>query len=48
MEYIGEENYQQLKKSAGSRCLMILEGLDEISVDHRQNDRFLMRLVIKE
>ena len=33
MEHIGEENYQQMKKSAGSKCLIILEGLDEISVD---------------
>ena len=45
MEHIGEENYQQMKKSAGSKCLIILEGLDEISVDHRKNDPFLLRLI---
>ena len=45
MEHIGEENYQQMKKSAGSRCLIILEGLDEMSVDRRQNDPFLVRLI---
>ena len=45
MEYIGEENYQQLKKSAGRRCLIILEGLDEIAVDRRQSDPFLLCLV---
>ena len=44
---MGKENYQQMKKVAGSRCLIILEGLDEISIDHRQNDPFLLR-VIKE
>ena len=42
---IGKENYQQMKKSAGSRCLIILEGLDEMSVDCRQNDPFLVRLI---
>ena len=26
IEFIGEEAYQQLKKSAGNRCLIILEG----------------------
>ena len=42
---IGKENYQQLKKSAGRRCLIILEGFDELSVEHRQNDPFLIRLI---
>ena len=42
---MGKENYQQMKKSAGSRCLIILEGLDEMSVDRRQNDPFLARLI---
>ena len=45
MEYIGEENYQQMKKSAGSKCLIILEGLDEMTLDRRQNDPFLVRLI---
>ena len=45
MMYIGEENYKQLKKSAGSRCLIILEGFDEITVDCRQNDPFLFGLI---
>ena len=45
MEHIGEENYQQMKKSAGSRCLIILEGFDELAIDRRQNDRFLLRLI---
>ena len=42
---IGKENYQQMKKSAGSRCLIILEGLDEMEVDRRQSDPFLIRLI---
>ena len=42
---IGEENYQLLEKSAGRRCLIILEGLDELSSDHQQNDPFLRGLV---
>ena len=44
---IGEENYQLLEKSAGKRCLIILEGFDEMAVDHRQNDPFLICLVKK-
>ena len=42
---MGKENYQQMKKSAGSRCLIVLEGLDEMAVTHRQNDPFLIRLI---
>ena len=41
----GKENYKQLKKSAGSRCLIILEGFDELSAEHRENDPFLVRLI---
>ena len=42
---IGEENYQLLEKSAGRRCLIILEGLDEMPSNRRLNDPFLMSLV---
>ena len=45
VEHIGEENYQQLEKSAGSRCLIILEGFDELAIDRRQSDPFLLRLI---
>ena len=45
MRHIGEDNYQLLKKSAGSRCLIILEGFDEIAMDHRQSDPFLLYLI---
>ena len=42
---MGKENYKQLKKSAGKRCLIILEGFDELSAEHRENDPFLVRLI---
>ena len=42
---IGKENYQQLKKSAGRRCLIILEGFDELAVERRESDSFLVRLI---
>ena len=45
VEHIGEENYQQMKKSAGSRCLIILEGFDELALNRRQSDPFLLRLI---
>ena len=45
MEYVGEEDYPKLKKSAGSRCLLILEGLDEMAVNRRQSDEYLKRLI---
>ena len=45
MEHVGEEDYPKLKKSAGSRCLLILEGLDEMEVNRRQSDVILKRLI---
>ena len=45
LEFIGEEAYQQLKKSAGSRCLIVLEGLDEMAADRQKSDRFFIRLI---
>ena len=45
VKHIGEENYQHLMKSAGSRCLIILEGLDELPVNRRQSDPFLLCLI---
>ena len=48
MEHIGgEDAYGQLKGSAGTRCLIILEGPDEIALEHQKSDEFLVR-VIKE
>ena len=43
--HIGEDNYQQLKTSAGNRCLIILEGFDELAINCRQNDKFLYCLI---
>jgi len=45
MEHIGEENYQWLKKSGGHRCLIILEGFDEMPIDRRHSDPFLIHLI---
>ena len=45
-EHIGEEIYQKLKNSAGTRCLIILEGLDEMATDYWQNDKFFVRLIV--
>ena len=43
--YIGEKAYLELKDSQGDDCLIILEGLDEMSVECRQNDALLVELV---
>ena len=45
IEFIGEEDYQQLKKSAGNRCLIILEGLDEMAADRQMSDQFFVSLI---
>ena len=45
VEYIGQEAYQQLENSTGSRCLIIFEGLDEMAADHLKSDKFYMRLI---
>ena len=45
MEHIGEKNYQQVQKLAGSRCLIILEGFDELVINCQQSDLFLLRLI---
>ena len=45
MQRVGEEDYPKLKKSAGSRCLLILEGLDEMAANRRQSDTILKRLI---
>ncbi|XP_065890993.1 uncharacterized protein [Dysidea avara] len=45
IEHIGKEAYEHMKKSAGSRCLVILEGLDEMPAECRWNDTFLVRIM---
>ena len=44
-ELIGKEAFQQLKKSLGTKCLIILEGLDEITLEHQQSDNILTKLI---
>ena len=44
-ELIGEDAFQELKKSRGTKCLIILEGLDEITLQRQQNDEFLTELI---
>ena len=45
VKYIEEEVYQLLKRSAGRRWLIILEGLDEMAADHLESDEFYTRLI---
>ena len=45
MQHVEERTYQQLKRSAGDRCLIILEGLDEMAADRRRSDEFFIRLI---
>ena len=45
MEHIGKNSYQCLLNSTGARCLIILEGFDEMAIIHQQNDQFFVRLV---
>ena len=45
IEYIKKEVYEQMKLAAGSRCLIILEGLDEMAADHQKNDQFFIHLI---
>ena len=45
IKLIGEKAYQLLKESLGTKCLIILEGLDEMAAERRQNDLLLMELV---
>jgi len=44
-EQIGKEAFQDLKKSLGEKCLIILEGLDEIALECQQNDQFFEELI---
>ena len=45
---IGKKAFQKLKESLGAKCLIILEGLDEITLEHQQNDQFLIELINSE
>ena len=44
-ELIGEEAFQELTNSKGKKCLIILEGLDEITLERQQSDNILTKLI---
>ena len=44
-ELIGKEAFQELTNSRGTKCLIILEGFDEITLEHQQNDNILTKLI---
>jgi len=44
-EHIGEKAFEQLTKCGGFRCLIILEGLDEMAPERQILDNFFVRLV---
>ena len=45
IEQIEEGPYQELKKIAGEKCLIILEGLDELAYEQQQSDPLLLKLI---
>ena len=45
IEFMRKEVFEQMDSIAGSRCLIILEGLDEVAVDHQNNDPFFISLI---
>ena len=45
IEYLRREVYEQMESIAGSRCLIILEGLDEMEVKRQKSDQFFIGLV---
>ena len=42
------EVYHELKRLRGSKCLIILEGLDEVSMKWQQNDETFKQLVVRK
>ena len=44
-ELIGTEAFQDLKELLGRKCLIILEGLDEITLERQRSDEFLTKLI---
>ena len=45
IEYLRREVYEQVESIGGSRCLIILEGLDEMESKRQKSDRFFIGLV---
>ena len=44
-ELIGKQAFQELTNSRGTKCLVILEGLDEITLKRQQSDNILTKLI---
>ena len=45
IQYLRREVYEQMESIAGSRCLIILEGLDEMESKRQKSDQFFIGLV---
>ena len=45
IKYLRREVYEQMESIAGSRCLIILEGLDEMESKRQKSDQFFIDLV---
>ena len=45
IEQIGKKAYQELTKTLGENCLIILEGLDELAPEKQQSDPLVLNLV---
>ena len=45
IDHIGKETYELLNECEGARCLIILEGLDELSFERQQEDPFFIKLI---
>ena len=45
IEQIGQEAYQELIKKSGVKCLIILEGLDEMATEQLQSDPLWLRMI---
>ena len=45
IEQIGSEAHQELTKTLGGKCLIILEGLDEMAAEQRHSDPLLVKLL---
>ena len=45
IEQIGSEAHQELTKTSGEKCLIILEGLDEMTAERQHSDPLLVKLL---
>lgn len=45
IEQIGPEAYQELDTTLGAKCLLILEGLDELAAEQQQCDPLLEKII---